>query len=39
MRTRVLIVDDSALMRSVLRQILEKDKSLEVVGATARPIA
>jgi two-component system chemotaxis response regulator CheB len=31
-RARVLIVDDSALMRQILRQILESDPGIEVVG-------
>lgn len=34
-KTRVLIVDDSALMRKVMREIIESDPTLEVV-ATAR---
>ena len=29
---RVLIVDDSFLMRRIIRNIIEKDNSLEVVG-------
>src|SRR6476659_10981883 len=29
---RVLVVDDSALMRKLIPQILESDKSIEVVG-------
>jgi two-component system, chemotaxis family, protein-glutamate methylesterase/glutaminase len=29
---RVLVVDDSALMRKLIPQILEKDNSIEVVG-------
>lgn len=29
---RVLVVDDSALMRKLIPQILEKDKSIQVVG-------
>lgn len=31
-RVRVLVVDDSALMRKLIPQILEKDPSIEVVG-------
>lgn len=31
-RTRVLVVDDSALMRKLIPQILERDSSIEVVG-------
>lgn len=34
-RTRVLIVDDSAVMRSLLRGVVSSDSSLEVVGAAA----
>lgn len=36
---RVLIVDDSALMRLILKEILGSDPRLEVVGAAANPIA
>ncbi|MEW5921483.1 MAG: chemotaxis response regulator protein-glutamate methylesterase [Bacillota bacterium] len=32
-KTRVLIVDDSALMRKYLREIIAEDRELEVVGA------
>jgi two-component system chemotaxis response regulator CheB len=32
-KTRVLIVDDSALMRKYLRELIEEDRELEVVGA------
>jgi two-component system, chemotaxis family, protein-glutamate methylesterase/glutaminase len=31
-RTRVLVIDDSALMRKLIPQILERDPSIEVVG-------
>jgi two-component system chemotaxis response regulator CheB len=31
-RVRVLVVDDSALMRKLIPQILEHDPSIEVVG-------
>lgn len=31
-RIRVLVVDDSALMRKLIPQILERDKTIEVVG-------
>lgn len=31
-KTRVLIVDDSALMRKYLREIIEEDRELEVAG-------
>jgi two-component system chemotaxis response regulator CheB len=36
---KVLIIDDSALMRQLLREILSADKELEVVGAAADPVA
>ena len=35
MRLRVLVADDSALMRKYMREIIEEDPELEVVG-TAR---
>jgi two-component system chemotaxis response regulator CheB len=35
----VLIVDDSALMRQILREILSNDPRLEVVAAVSNPIA
>lgn len=38
-KTKVLIVDDSALMRQLLREILSKDDGIEVVGAASDPIA
>lgn len=34
---RVLIVDDSALVRKMLREILESDPDIEVVGVAADP--
>ena len=37
-RTRVLIVDDSAVMRQLLTEILSRDPDLEVVGVAADPI-
>jgi two-component system, chemotaxis family, protein-glutamate methylesterase/glutaminase len=37
MRTRVLVVDDSAPMRSLLTRALASDPALEVVGAAADP--
>src|SRR5689334_18890969 len=36
-RSKVLIVDDSALMRQLLTQILGSDPELEVVGSAADP--
>jgi two-component system chemotaxis response regulator CheB len=37
-KTRVLIVDDSALIRSVLSEIIAKQVDLEVVGAAPDPL-
>lgn len=37
--TKVLIVDDSALIRQVLSQMLSRDRSLTVVGTAADPYA
>jgi two-component system chemotaxis response regulator CheB len=37
-KTRVLIVDDSAVMRQLLTEILSHDPELEVVGAASDPI-
>jgi two-component system chemotaxis response regulator CheB len=37
-RTRVLIVDDSATMRSLIAAVLRRDPELEVVGQAADPI-
>lgn len=34
-RTRILIVDDSAVMRSLLRSVIGSDPALEVIGASA----
>ena len=36
-KIRVLTVDDSALMRQVLAQLLSKDRGIEVVGAAPDP--
>lgn len=36
-KTRVLIVDDSAVVREVLTKILKTDKSIEVVGTAPDP--
>jgi len=36
-KVRVLIVDDSAVVRRVLTQIFESDKRIEVMGAAADP--
>jgi two-component system chemotaxis response regulator CheB len=37
-KTRVLVIDDSALMRQMLRQMLSADPGLEVVGAAPDPV-
>jgi len=37
-KVRVLIVDDSALVRQVLTEILNQDKHIEVVGVASDPI-
>ena len=37
-RIRVMIVDDSAVVRQVLTASLEKDKGIEVIGTAADPI-
>ena len=34
-RIRILVVDDSAVMRSLLRSVIATDSSLEIVGAAA----
>ena len=34
-RTRILIVDDSAVMRSLLRSVVSSDAALEVAGTAA----
>ena len=36
---RVLIVDDSAMMRSFLREVLSSDPEIEVVGVAADPFS
>ncbi len=36
-KIRVLIIDDSALMRQLIREILESDPSIEVVGTAGDP--
>lgn len=38
-KVRVLIVDDSAVMRELLRRILSRDPEIEVVGSAPDPIA
>ena len=34
-RTRILIVDDSVVMRSLLRTVVSRDAGLEVAGTAA----
>ena len=34
-RTRILVVDDSAVMRSLLRSVVSSDSTLEVAGTAA----
>ncbi len=36
-KTRVLVVDDSALMRQLITEILSQDREIEVVGTAADP--
>ena len=38
-RTRVLIVDDSALVRQMMTDILNRDPAIEVIGSAADPYA
>ncbi len=38
-KIRVLVVDDSALMREVLRRILSRDPAIEVIGTAGDPVA
>lgn len=37
-KARVLIVDDSALIREILSSVLQRDKDLDVVGTAADPL-
>ncbi|MDX9699187.1 MAG: chemotaxis response regulator protein-glutamate methylesterase [Rhodocyclaceae bacterium] len=37
-RIKVLIVDDSAVVRQVVRQTLERDPGIEVIGAVSDPL-
>ncbi len=37
-KTRVLIIDDSALMRSLLTEIVNREPDLEVIGAAPDPL-
>ena len=36
-KIRVLIVDDSALMRQLITEILQQDREIEIVGAAKDP--
>ncbi len=38
-KIRVLVIDDSALIRSVMKEIIDKEKDMECVGAAPDPIA
>jgi two-component system, chemotaxis family, protein-glutamate methylesterase/glutaminase len=38
MKTRVLVIDDSALIRSLLTEIINEQKDMEVVGAAPDPL-
>lgn len=38
-KVKVLVVDDSASVRQVLRQVLESDPEIEVIGAAPEPYA
>jgi Chemotaxis response regulator containing a CheY-like receiver domain and a methylesterase domain len=38
-KTRVLIVDDSALVRSLLTEIINRQADMEVIGAVPDPLA
>ena len=36
-KIKVLIVDDSALVRQVLKEILQSDRNIDVIGTAADP--
>ncbi|MDF8332146.1 protein-glutamate methylesterase/protein-glutamine glutaminase [Novosphingobium cyanobacteriorum] len=38
-RTRVLVVDDSASVRQTMKEVLEEDPTIEVIGTAADPFA
>ena len=38
-KTRVVVVDDSALVRSLLTEIINRQPDMECVGAASRPAA
>lgn len=37
-KIKVMLVDDSAVVRQVLQQVLERDKDIQVIGAAADPL-
>ena len=37
-KTRVLVIDDSALIRSVMKEIINREKDMECVGAAPDPL-
>ena len=37
-KTRVLVIDDSALIRSVMKEIIDREKDMECVGAAPDPL-
>jgi len=38
-KIRVLVIDDSALIRGVMKEIINNEKDMECVGAAADPLA
>ena len=37
-KIKVMLVDDSAVVRQVLQQVLERDSDIQVIGAAADPL-
>ena len=37
-KTRVVVVDDSALVRSLLTEIINRERDMECIGAAADPL-
>ncbi|MFY8017105.1 MAG: chemotaxis response regulator protein-glutamate methylesterase, partial [Inhella sp.] len=37
-KTRVVVVDDSALVRSILTEIINKQPDMECIGSAADPL-
>ena len=37
-KTRVLIIDDSALVRSLLTEIINREPDMEAIGAAPDPV-